>query len=441
MGEEQKNDANTALSMARELVNKGRTQDACYYFMNALTASPGDITAIIEYVDAASSLLNQRKEAGELEAASESIDWLVSFLRERILHVCPEDIQEILDMIASLESENSSIEESSIVHDNVPEEVTNLLYEFTSKDGLNGTVPDMACNVESRLQAVEFCLESPDVLQDKQAEQLEQLRMKLAQSIEFDTQAAQALALLEHAESDSSPDTALYCLQIAEGAVRQMAAFKKNMNEKRAKLLDSLVIELRNRSDQYGKTKIHQESKEVWDVFKKKHSADITERTKWEEPNSFIQDSDCETELHRIQSLMKELQKIARRISGDEYVEKINSLSAKLQSLHQSVSITQQKRYNQWAMNQIQQAYKDGSDSLGVIKNVETLGKTIYNYLGNIDVRILTSDVNRCYSEVFEHLFKHLKGPKSKDDFETEGRKLKVLNDISKCDNVMLQKF
>ena len=51
--------------------------------------------------------------------------------------------------------------------------------------------------------------------------------------------------------------------------------------------------------------------------------------------------------------------------------------------------------------------------------------------MGQIDPRLLTIEVQRCYTEVFEYLFARLPGPKSKDDFSTEGSKLNVLREMA----------
>ncbi|ODS34384.1 MAG: hypothetical protein SCARUB_00515 [Candidatus Scalindua rubra] len=113
------------------------------------------------------------------------------------------------------------------------------------------------------------------------------------------------------------------------------------------------------------------------------------------------------------------------RLSYNETLKKASKRLVELNYLLEEAAIRQQEKYNGWAMDNIQSAYKN---CLGEGK--EEIGKIMVTRLAQIDVRILTWEAHRCYMEVFDYFFNKLKGPKKEDDFHKEGKKLKIIKDM-----------
>ena len=146
-----------------------------------------------------------------------------------------------------------------------------------------------------------------------------------------------------------------------------------------------------------------------------------------------LKDRACTNQLERLQRIMTQVQRELPRLVAPTISADAVKLVEELRDFGVKASEAQQKRYNEWAMNRIKVGMEKGVECLGVISDdEETLGERMVEYFGDIDTRLLTMEVQRCQTEVFEYLFKELHGPKKKDDFESKGHKLKLLKDMFK---------
>ena len=122
--------------------------------------------------------------------------------------------------------------------------------------------------------------------------------------------------------------------------------------------------------------------------------------------------------------------------------DKIVKLGESIQQYVQELSQKQHQLYNRWAITSIKKAFETGKSEKGIVKDNKTaIGDAMVKYLGEIDTRFLTMEVNCMYTEVFEYLYNTLKSPKNSDDFIDGSRKLGVLKKMYNKPYKKLSKF
>jgi hypothetical protein len=84
---------------------------------------------------------------------------------------------------------------------------------------------------------------------------------------------------------------------------------------------------------------------------------------------------------------------------------------------------------------------KAQEEGVGLWNDEEEIADVLVEYLAEIDQRYLTSEVGRCYSEVFNTLYGKLKKAKGEGDFDEKGRKLNALKRMYETDTILPERF
>jgi hypothetical protein len=250
-------------------------------------------------------------------------------------------------------------------------------------------------------------------------------------SLQFETVFENAQMLLNSSKKNNYPSQSAMLLQQVEGMVRQLVSWPKN--DDRPRRIENLIAELRQESDRLFNTEKKLESNRIFAEFKSYNKSLIADVESQDSAlkNGSSPSGAWQEQLIKIQQLVKSIQEIFPKINDSEVYNLAIKCLEQFNNMGLNATIAQQKQYNSWAMSRIKDAMKEGDKHTGLIDDEAALSKSMKKLFGPIDTRFLTHEVNRCYTEVFEHLFSHLDAPDDEEDFKKEGTKLNLLKEMS----------
>ena len=429
------NDWEEAYLRASELCAKGELTLATSYYINAVAKAPGNIDVIKGFVNAVVDLAGQAVVAGDRGAALRHLDWVDTFLRERTAHVCADDVEVLLSIRAEASTARMRLVEEGEDSDDEVSHVA-ALWEIAYEGALESEATGAVGSLVARLEELEAARDYGLGLGGGQKVQgtlkrIEDLQARLQIAVQAEAQLDQARALLVLAEEYDYHTAAAYCIQLAEGAVRELVVFRMQLDADRQKRIDAVLEDLKERSRAIAAASEKAASADRWSFLVERVDIELTAARRWSPSGAVTMDRDCTKQLERVQKIMMQVQRELPQLLDPTVSADAVKLIEELRDLGIKASMAQQKRYNDWAMNRIKLGLEKGAECLGVISDdEEKLGERMVEYFGDIDTRLLTMEVQRCHTEVFEYLFKELHGPKKKDDFESKGHKLKLLKDM-----------
>ena len=433
---DQAQSAQSALAQARELSSAGRHREAVYYYTNALTHAPGDVDIVQAYASAVLDAIevSVSAEEGGYEA-SQQLEWLEAFLVDQTAHVPSEHIPSLVERISEVQQRRAEL--AKAIPADVDPEVDELARKLRKlADGkMKFTVPKMLESLREQTEALtelrQYATADGGLSdQDKEVVKLDEHLQTLATTTRYELLRQEIEALLGLARKEKSTDGAAYCLQLCESNVRELVVLAHRVDKTRRGAAATLVADLRKVSDEMSERSHKETSEAAWKEIEGAIEGDLKKATAWKPPKRGVASKACQLQLERLDVINRRLGAGYGGLPHPQFSKKAEKLMEKIQSLAAKASLEQQKAYNAWAMKQIREGFEKGEDETGILGDEEELGVLMVKHLGPVDSRFLTSDVQRCYTEVFEYLFQELKGPKNKEDFKTKGRKLKVLSDL-----------
>ncbi len=260
---------------------------------------------------------------------------------------------------------------------------------------------------------------------------LEERIGRLEMAFRFETLFEEVHRLLETARTHPHRSAAVMLLQQAEQAVRQLVTWPEN--DGRVQKIGQMLDKLRIEGDRMAEAGRKDDAEAVWDRFQLTFEQQLVEARYWfagNGPAKIDGSGHIQNQIRRIQVLMRALQDVLPKLNHQDVAKKAIVVAEEFSNLMTVASQKQQRAYNEWAMTLLKKAMKEGDVHTGVIDDEVSLGKSMENNFGPIDTRLLTQEVHRCYTEVFEHLFSHLDKPDNENDFEKPGAKLKLLRDL-----------
>ena len=429
-------DSTRALDRAKELTASGQYGEAVYYFTNALSHAPGDMGVIEAYTQAVLDSVTLATQAGsDTYEPLQQLDWLEAFLVDQTAQVPCEHVPTLLTHVQDVQIRRTALRHDAPVEVDPEAEAMAGRLKKLQNGKLKFTVPD---KVEALRERLELLTELKDYAvsdgglssADKAVKALDTQIGKLDTTLRFELLRQEVDALLELASKQTSTDSAAYTLQLCESNIRELVVLGPRLDKKRDATVSALVEQLRSTSDVISERSRKDSSAAAWAELERTLEKPLAEAKNWRPPGKGAVNRGCQTQLERVEKLTRQLSKGYAGLSHTDFQRKAEKQMEVVQSLAATAGQEQQRSYNAWAMSQIRLVYENGEDETGAFGDPEKLGALMVQFLGGIDTRYLTADVQRCYTEVFEYLFKALKGPKNKQDFKTKGRKLKVLSDI-----------
>ncbi len=418
-----------AYASALSLRDQGRLEEATFYFINALARAPGSVNIIAEY---AATVREMARQSDAAEAARK-LEWVEAFVRERIAHVDPQEIPSLLTLAAAVNGQRESLARPAEAAIDQEETVLAEQLGLLRHGQFDRDIPDSREGIETRLVQLEcvrdYAVSDGEPRESKLIGLLETLIELFRTTLQVESLLREGKDLLNLAADQLSPTASSYCLQLCETALRQLLVLKNRVDGMRQERIDQLLEDLKAGSELVTK----RESESLWTAFERIRQAELTTVQSWKAPSHADPDSACQQQLDRIRHLGEQVQAVLPRLSHADISRRAVALMADLSKAAINAGVEQQKRYNRWAIARIQGCLSTGLKCVGMVSvlNDKTgVGNAIVGELGPIDTRMLTMEVQRCYHEVFEHLFGQLGSPNSSDDFNTDGCKLKVLRDM-----------
>ncbi len=211
-------------------------------------------------------------------------------------------------------------------------------------------------------------------------------------------------------------DVASYQLQECEQIIRSIITLATQQDNDKQDLVSKSYKELKSLSEEV----VNQKSKVLWDAFYTEHENFVKEFNGLsfasDYPSSYG-DGNMEKRLKLIQKEIAKLQALLPKLSekyvgdmsidyakGNYTTQNASAIIQKLQLWQTESAEKQLQAYNKWAIDKIKTANNMAYDGKGNLYNGkdgrEKISKALIDYLGQIDTRFLTSEVNRCYQEV-----------------------------------------
>jgi len=446
-------------------VENGR-REALFRLRNRLSRQPGDLKVIEEYVQLI-------LESAEEEATDrlETYDRLEGFLFERAGDVSPDEVDDLLDMVSSLDERREEVlreSESDVQKSGTDEEVAQA-YEEWEREGVDNTVPKDPKEARRKLSLCKEVRSFAERREETELEELGDLISRLQSAVQVDELLEIAEDKVSTAKEEGGTAEAPYLLQSVEKTVQQLMARRNELDDFRVSRIEEVTSSLEEASASVNRERRENEDRrqlkefwdtygeeieelEAWDVFGEWHRFRPIEETVQDgnggsslhiaktkkEPRL---ESPFTTKMHQLEEMLQSLNQLGGNMSTNAGLERVER---RLDSLSEKLEVTQKRRkqtYNEFAMARIRKCFSKAEDATGAWNDKEKIADQLVEYLSEVDQRYLTSEVGRCYSEVFEHLYGKLKRAKSEDDFGEEGRKLNVLKRMHEIDPIGIEEF
>lgn len=428
-----------------------------YRLSNRIAHAPDDVEAIREYVEL------RLPDPGTTESSDvlDVCDQLDAFLAQRAQEVGPSNLNVLLELGDQLDAHRAaavrkieSRTQTSAVDDVVEEAV-----ETWRSEGLDGTIPT---DPEEARSALDRCLDVQAYVRSRKEKPINGLSEhidELRAAIETDSSLERGRSIIDAALQESSGTEAAYILQTSEQVVRQLLPVRSQVGTVRAEQIGQLVRRLEDASEKISQRERNQHDQETWKKFLQEHGETL-EDAKSLNPVKLGSQFDNHDErfgsevpavpnkpvltawIKKLETLIQELDRTLSHMREPSNRDAVRNELEAVSNAHEGISQRRQQVYNQFAMARLKSGFaKAQEDGVGLWDDKEEIANVLVDHLAELDQRYLTSEVARCYSEVFETLYGKLKKAKGKDDFDEEGRKLNALKRMYDTETVVPDQF
>lgn len=250
---------------------------------------------------------------------------------------------------------------------------------------------------------------------------------RLQAALQYEAALTEGRAVLEIARQEPDVTAKTYLLQACEGTVRQGMVLESQVGSEWAAQGRTLLAALKAESERLREQAQREESEAAWAAFEREYLDPIRAVEKWKPTTNDKLDGACTRQVRAVQEAMQAVQRVLPRLTHLEVQQRATDLLEKLGKQLESALVAQQRRYSLHAMAVIRKGYMEGIQHAGVIDNEQSIARALIDHLGSLDVRHLTSEVQRCYGEVFEYLYGRLDRPGKTKAFESDTNKLYAL--------------
>ena len=299
-----------------------------------------------------------------------------------------------------------------------------------------------ADNLETRnnelLDKISFALKDQN-LEQTDIDDLKVAKTKVAATISFNEGSLKFEKSLNESRKRDQPLIRGYYLQNCEAILKEISFLLPELEKKFEDILIAKSTILREEYKTYEQSRLNELAKKNMDEFNSENKKNI---------DIFKADSKNHNNLTEVieigMNLLKTLTEKSIENFGNSIPDVINNYLSELQNTIQNLVETRQKKYEEWALAQIQSGFIEGLDGIEKIPLIphkkELFSKSLINNFGEIDNTILSYHLSKTYSECFEYLLGKLEVP-SKDTFTKTESKLYVLKQISEMEKRKIESF
>lgn len=368
------------------------------------------LTLISNYVDSVISL------TGKLDSKEEQMEFIQharEFLRSRLVVGPMEIISHILPHLDKLEKQLSSLnyadsnedeEDNFDRRDDLWQQPVTIdlwnracnstLDEILEQDENTGR---LIAKLEEMSASLNTDLSSSDA--GFSADNLTRFIEKVKYCNAFDL----ACPEIELRLSESDEEFRVFSLQQAESIIRSFAVNLRELGIARGSKLKAFYKRLSEISSKLAVDEKEYEARSKWNAFVREKSGDMDVIKNWKKSEELISAS-----IEKTQRFLLDLQAMMPVTFGTKTEKQVQAIATEMGQQIAKMAERRQQEYDAWALRQIKATLAVGSEHKGFIDNEEKIGDAMIDNHGEIDIRLVSHEVQRAYSEIFELLFSRL---------------------------------
>lgn len=442
-GNENYDSPQTVIQKARDYESAGRGEIALLVLEGGVIKHPEAIILLEDYVDLAQSMFKNVS----VEQSAQQLNLLSQFIHSRISFISIENIESVVALadkvraaaelaIAALESAPSLTDTELTTLGSI----NNGSFTFIELSSLQeNALTEVIVSFERLLEYAtyrEFNSQTIEVIQTllEQARYTQQFNLGL---FEVDK--------LLNSIATCDEQIAGYRLQQADQILRNFATDTSETASLQNDKLISAIKRLSKESDSVSAKIKSREAKVRFQAFEASFKADVEQLNAMATPINHTPSGLWQRKITAVQKSMQGLLELSTALSDTEYAPKLTAKFQDIQKKAVQYSNQQQTMYDQWAMSQIRAGYKAATEHIKrvTLDDEKKISKAIVDYFGPIDLRFLSPEVQRTYSEIFELVYARLNSTKkdADKDFNDKGGKLYTLNAMMTVPKLNLSYF
>ncbi|MDM8561045.1 hypothetical protein [Candidatus Parabeggiatoa sp. HSG14] len=402
-----------AFIKAEALLKQGDLANAGLYFSNGINQEPGNWTKINRYQQSVLDYCRQRIDEGDYDIAVNVLGDMNTFMRTQALYVAVQDIEKLQKALTDIaQLKQSIVEKMTQASQTETAKFVKTLLSQSKKLLAHNPSADNLEKITLHIEALKenlFALQSLDANVVKQnnsskiAHQITQLEntiVTLEQQLAtaqvantVSTLVQQATQFINNAKNEPvQSDFVLYYLTSAESIIRQLVLVAPNVE-----MAKTQIATLSKQLEQAKQEIAKRQSETVWHEIEQAFGKiKIEKRTKAQEAIK---------QLTQFRQLLAEK---ASHLSSAEFLEKAQTRMKEVNSKIVDWQAKQIRKYEQWAIRKITDFYNWYQDELGAGTDEERVYSGIIDFLGNIDIRYLSTPAQTAYNEAFQKFYAEL---------------------------------
>lgn len=400
-------------TLSVNLLNEGKLVESVLVLESEIIAEQ-DLATILNlisnYVD---SIISLTGKLGSREEQKEFIQHAREFLRSRLVVGSMEIISHILPHLGKLEKQLSSL---NYADSNEDEED-----DFDRRDDLwqqpvtidlwnracNSTLDEILEQDEdtgkliAKLEEMSASLNTD--LSSSDAEVAADNLTKFIERVKYCNAFDLACPEIELRLSESDEEFRVFYLQQAESIIRSFAVNLGELGIARASKLKDFYKRLNEISTQLAVYEKEKEARSKWNAFVRAKSDDRDVIKNWRKSEELISAS-----IEKTQRFLLDLQAMMPVTFGTAIEKQVQAIATEMGQRVAKMAEKRQQNYDAWALGKIKTSLKTGSKHKNFFDDEVKIGEALIDNHGEIDIRLVSNEVQRAYSEVFELLFSSL---------------------------------
>ena len=380
-------EANTFAQQAYEeavrLARVSNIEMASLYFVNALAFNPGRLDIITDYT---SMILGSVKN-NNTEIPLDMLDAIDNFLNLQATTVKPQDIPQIVklrEIVSDTREElNSKVVPQVALMSNNRTELEVRKYKNKA-------------NQARKLNDFIKCLDDAQKLLDSNGKTDDEVTETLQIARVLDEGIKQISDLMRLVDERELEAFHMYYLQLMESSLQQLVILGSRLPRQiYVELLtvkDNVDRKVNEISEAHSATVLAQIRDEYEELIQRERRFD-TEQQKINALNIFVQD------------ITIRAQQITFKKSADEFRMMMEEIQRQLLSYHTE----QEKKYNDWAMDEIKDMLTEvGEYGDTIVKDKKAIGNIMISHFARIDTRLLNFGAQNCFNTAYQEYYQKL---------------------------------
>ncbi|KHD11046.2 hypothetical protein PN36_06645 [Candidatus Thiomargarita nelsonii] len=401
-----------AFVKAEALLKQGDLANAGLYFSNGISQAPGNWDKINRYQQSVLDYCRQRIDNSDYEMALNVLGDMNTFMRTQALYVPVQDIEKLQQALTDIAQFKQSIVDKMTQASQMEtaQFVKTLLSQTDELLAQNPSADNPALHVETLKENI-FALQSLDanILKpndsSKIAHQITQLentiatleqQLATAQAANtISTLAQRATQFIDNAKNEpAQSDLVLYYLTSAESIIRQLVLVAPNMEMAKTQIA-TLSEQLEQAKQEIAK---RQSETVLHEIVQASEQIKIDKRTQ------------AQKAIEQLSQFRQLLAEKSSQLSSVEALEKAQAWMEEVNNQIANWQAKQTRKYEQWAIMKITTFYNRYQDELGAgFTDEDRVYSGIIRFLGNIDIRYLSTPAQTAYNEAFQKFYAELR--------------------------------